>query len=261
MKANALRARSGPSCASPRPEKPGPASEPDLKNHRWRIVARSTEQLGRILEVSPRAITNMEAARRIPRELDGTWSVLDVVNAWRRGIESSLQRDPSPWLDPRVALNVTMLSRRARYAGARVEYRAEGDTAWHAIPDPVQRVNRGPRLDDDNSLADYLAVMELNELAPGARYWLYVPEMTAPIAAKITGASEAKAREAIEAVVGVALLWKIALEERDALGPATANQTRHGRIPLERLCPGETNRCEQPSSLIREALAKLENGD
>jgi hypothetical protein len=87
----------------------------------WRIVARSTEQLATILEVSTAAIAKAEHNGRIAREPDGVWCALAVANAWRASVQPALQRNPSQWLDPREELNVTMLIRRARYSGARIE--------------------------------------------------------------------------------------------------------------------------------------------
>ena len=42
----------------------------------------------------------------------------------------------------------------------------------------MARVNGGESFDPETSADDYLAVSELNGLAPGAGYWLDVPEMT-----------------------------------------------------------------------------------
>lgn len=154
---------------------------------RWRIVARSTEQLARILDVSATAVAKAEDAGRIRRDPDGVWDVLHVVNDWRDGVHRYLQRDPSAWVDPDVELDTTMLIRKARYTGARVEFQCEAETAWHPIPDPVQRVNRRETFDVDRNIADRLGVSELNGLVPSAGFSLHVPEMTAPLAAKLVG--------------------------------------------------------------------------
>jgi hypothetical protein len=201
---------------------------------RWRILATSTEQLARLIEVSATAITKAEREGRIHRDRDG-WSVLDVVTAWRDGVNPHLQRNPSPWVDPDVELNVTMLIRRARYSGARVELQGDGDDTWREIPDPVQRMNHGGTFDVEGSDVDWLSVAELNGLVPGAGYWLAVPEMTAPIAADLAGVPPAKAQGALTVAVRVALLWQIAAEEEAALGPADATSLRHGRITLTAL--------------------------
>jgi hypothetical protein len=201
----------------------------------WRIVARSTEQLARILDVSATAITKAEDARRIARQPDGTWDVLDVVNAWRDSVRRYLQRDPSPWIDPRVELNVTMLIRKSRYAGARVEFKCEGDTEWGEIPDPVQRLNRGDPLDPDRSIVEAFSIGELNGLVPMAGYWIDLPEMVVPIVAKVAGVSNKKAHAALDCALGFALLCLIAAEEEDYLGQATDEQVRYGRIPMSAL--------------------------
>jgi hypothetical protein len=201
----------------------------------WRIVARSTEQLARILDVSATAISKAADAGRIARQPDGTWDVLDVVNAWRSGVRRYLQRDPSPWIDPAVELNTTMLVRKSRYAGARVEFQCEGDTEWHEVPDPVQRLYRGDPLDPDRSIVEAFAVGELNGLVPMAGYWVDVPEMVAPIVAKLAGVSTKKAHAALDSALGFALLCLIAAEEEEHLGPATDEQVRHGRIPMSAL--------------------------
>ena len=207
---------------------------------RWRIVARSTEQLAKILEVSPTAITKAERLGRIARELDGAWDVLAVVQAWRAGVHRYMQRDPSPWVDPGEELNVTMLIRRARYAGGQVQFRPDGEDEWQDHRDPVARVNGGESFDPETSADDYLAVSELNGLAPGAGYWLDVPEMTAPIVATLAGVAQKKARAALDAAVRVALLWQIAAAEEEGLGPADTSSIAHGRIPLVHLAKRET---------------------
>jgi hypothetical protein len=201
----------------------------------WRIVARSTEQLARILDVSAAAVTKAEDAGRIAREPDGTWDVLNVVNAWRDSVHRYLQRDPSPWIDPAVELNTTMLVRKSRYAGARVEFQCEGDTAWREVPDPVQRLHRGDPLDPDRSIVESFAVGELNGLVPMAGYWVGVPEMVAPIVAKLAGVSTKKAHAALDCALGFALLCLIAAEEEEHLGPATDEQVRYGRMSMSAL--------------------------
>ena len=207
---------------------------------RWRIVARSNEQLARILDVSATAVAKAEESGRIAREPGGEWSVLDVVRQWRDGVHQYLQRDPPPWIDPQCEPDWNMLTRKARYAGARVEVQCEGDDAWLEIPDPVQRVNRGESFDVDDSIVDWLSVGELNALAPGAGYWLSVPEITAPIVAKLTGVSRKKAQDALDGAVRVALLWQIAAAEDEGLGPAHATSLRHGRIALTALARPQT---------------------
>ena len=207
---------------------------------RWRIVARSNEQLARILDVSATAVAKAEESGRIAREPGGEWSVLDVVRQWRDGVHQYLQRDPPPWIDPQCEPDWNMLTRKARYAGARVEVQCEGDDAWQEIPDPVQRVNRGESFDVDDSIVDWLSVGELNALAPGAGYWLSVPEITAPIVAKLTGVSRKKAQDALDGAVRVALLWQIAAAEDEGLGPAHATSLRHGRIALTALARPQT---------------------
>ena len=203
---------------------------------RWRIAARSNEQLARILDVSATAVAKAEDAGRITREPGGEWSVLAVVQAWRAGVHRYMQRDPSPWVDPGEDLNVTMLIRRARYAGGQVQFRPDGEDEWQDHRDPVARVNGGESFDPETSADDYLAVSELNGLAPGAGYWLDVPEMTATLA----GVAQKKARAALDAAVRVALLWQIAAAEEEGLGPADASSIAHGRIPLVHLAKRET---------------------
>jgi len=209
-------------------------------------MARSNEQLARILDVSATAVAKAEESGRITREPSGEWSVLDVVRQWREGVHRYLQRDPSPWTDPNAELDLTMLTRRARYAGARVEFQCESEKAWHVVPDPVQRVNRGETFDVEGDIVDWLSVGELNGLAPGAGYWLDVPEMTAPIVAKLAGVTHKKARAAIEGAVRVAVLLQIAVAEEEWLSPATAREIEHGRIPLCRLAPAAKPGTRQP---------------
>jgi len=163
-----------------------------------------------------------------------------VVRQWRDGVHQYLQRDPPPWIDPQCEPDWNMLTRKARYAGARVEIQCEGEKAWQVVPDPVQRVNRGESFDVDDSIVDWLSVGELNALAPGAGYWLAVPEITAPIVAKLTGVSKKKAHTALDGAVRVALLWQIAAAEDEGLGPAHATSLRHGRIALTALTRPQT---------------------
>jgi hypothetical protein len=217
----------------------------------WRIVARSTEQLARILDVSATAITKAEDARRITREPDGTWDVLNVVNAWRDGVHRYLQRDPSPWIDPAVELNTTMLIRKSRYAGARVEFQCEGDTEWQEVPDPVQRVYRGDPLDPDRSIVESFLVGELNGLVPMAGYWVDVPEMVAPIVATLAGVSNEKAYAALDCALGFALLCLIAAEEEEALGPASEDEVRYGRIPMSALTKADGDHAPKASGRRR----------
>ena len=40
---------------------------------------------------------------------------------------------------------------------------------------------------------------------------------------------------ALDLAIGVALLWAIVAEEEDRLGPVTASDLRHGRVPLSDL--------------------------
>jgi hypothetical protein len=212
----------------------------------WRIAARSTEQLARILEVSTAAIAKTQQSGRIAREPDGIWSVLDVVNAWRATVRPYLQRDPSPWIDPREELDVTMLIRRARYAGARIELRCEGDTEWREVPDPVQRINRGDDdFDIEGSAVDCLSLQELNGLVPEAGFWVGIGSMLARGGAKVAGITEKQAQVAIDAAIAIALLMRVAFVEEEWFGPATAQEMRNGRIPLSALTSGEKKAAER----------------
>jgi hypothetical protein len=199
-------------------------------------VASSNAQLAEILEVSAPAVARVEKKGIIAREPSGTWSVLDVVRAWRASVRPSLQRDPSPWVDPGEELNTTALIRRTRYAGGRVEVQDDSHGPWHEVADPVQRLNAGETFADEGAV-DYFALSELSGLVPGSAYWVGVPEMTAGIVAKLTAADQETARVALAGAVHLALLWLIAIKEEELLGPPEAAQLRHGRIPLSKLVP------------------------
>jgi hypothetical protein len=98
----------------------------------------------------------------------------------------------------------------------------------------VQRLNRGEAFDPEDDV-DYFALSELSGLVPGSAYWVGVPEMTAGIVAKLTGADQETSRTALAGAVDLAILWLVASREEELLGPAAASQLRHGRIPLSKL--------------------------
>jgi len=75
----------------------------------------------------------------------------------------------------------------------------------------------------------------LTGLAPGSAYWVGVPETTAGIVAKLTGADKETARVALAGAVDLAILWLVATKEAELLGPAEEKQLKHGRIPLSKL--------------------------
>jgi hypothetical protein len=206
----------------------------------FRVVVRSTEHLARVLGVSPRAVNKAEEAGRIQREPDGAWDVHAVVNAWRDGVHSALQRDPPPWLNPHVELNPFILTRRARYLGARAEIRVEGGTGWEEHRDPVTRLNQHDDFDSDKP-HDYLALAELNALFPHAGYLISFMRDSKVAAglAKLYGITKRQARAVLISAIDFALAVHIAMDEQEALGPETPTQVRNGRVPLSALATGE----------------------
>ena len=134
-------------------------------------------------------------------------------------------------------LHVPMLTRRARYEGASVQVRLDGNDDWQDHADPVGRLERGEAFGSENSPADYLALAELNGLFPRAGFWHAVATSgtAAPGMAKLAGIDVQTAQHVFATLILGFLLMSIVLEEEEWLGPATTAQIRNGRIPLHQL--------------------------
>jgi hypothetical protein len=99
----------------------------------WYAIVQTNVALARILGVSQPAIVKAEQIGKIVRESDGTWDVFKVVDDWRDGTCSALQRRAGtfrPWLDAETDLTPYIrheLERRARAEGADVFWEDDAD--------------------------------------------------------------------------------------------------------------------------------------